>query len=149
MTTTDREDTGDLANPPELRSTYVDPAGMAWQPTPFDGVEMKLLYADAEQGRSTMLFKLAPGAAIPPHTHLDVEQTYVLSGVFEDAEGRAEAGQFVWRPAGNRHVAGSPDGAVILSVFLQPNRFDAGTPFFTSASAADPPVSPRSGPPGP
>ncbi len=41
-----------LKNPPELRSTFVDSATMPWQPTQFDGIEMKILYKD-DQGRST------------------------------------------------------------------------------------------------
>jgi hypothetical protein len=32
----------------------------------------------------------------------------------------------VWRPAGNRHLARSPNGALVLSFFLKPNRFLAG-----------------------
>jgi hypothetical protein len=37
----------------------------------------------------------------------------------------------VWRPAGNRHEAVAPNGAIILGFFLKPNRFAAGEKFFT------------------
>ena len=37
--------------------------------------------------------------------------------------GEAGAGSFVWRPAGSRHVARAPNGALVLGFFLQPNKF--------------------------
>jgi hypothetical protein len=36
------------------------------------------------------------------------------------------AGDYVWRPRGNRHVARSPNGALVLSFFLKPNLFIEG-----------------------
>ena len=32
-------------------------------------------------------------------------------------------GDYVWRPKGNRHLARSPNGALVLSFFLKPNKF--------------------------
>ncbi len=120
-------------NPPELQSRFVDPGDMEWQPSDFPGIETKVLWADADTGRSTILFKLAPGAVVPAHEHVDVEQTWVLSGTFEDHEGKALAGHYIWRPGGNRHEARSVDGAVILSMFSAPNRFYAGSRFNTAS----------------
>ena len=65
------------------------------------------------------------------HEHTKLEQTYVLEGSLEDDEGVCSAGNFVWRPGGNTHIAHSPKGAVILSIFTAPNRFLDGTHFFT------------------
>jgi len=117
-------------NPPELVSHIVHASEMDWQTTAFEGIEMKLLYND-DQGRSTLLFKLAPGAIVPLHEHTALEQTYVLEGSLEDEDGACTAGNYVWRPGGNRHIAHAPNGAVILSIFLKPNIFDAGNRFFT------------------
>ena len=111
-------------NPPELRSVYVDPDEMEWCVSDFPGIRHKVLWSDPDSGRSTILFKLDPGAVVPPHEHADVEQTWVISGSFEDAEGKALPGHYIWRPAGNRHEARSVDGAVILGFFLKPNKFD-------------------------
>lgn len=122
---------GVSSNPPQLRSRYVDPEELSWSPSDFPGIETKVLWSEPETGRSTILFKLAPGAVVPSHTHTDVEQTWVLSGTFEDDEGQAAAGHYIWRPAGNRHEARSPTGAVILSVFGKPNVFDDGSGFYT------------------
>jgi anti-sigma factor ChrR (cupin superfamily) len=119
-------------NPPELQSHYVSASVLPWQPTAFDGIEMKVLYAD-DEGRSTILFRMAPGAIVPLHEHTALEQTYILEGSLEDAEGRCGPGDFVWRPGGNVHVAHAPHGAVFISVFTRPNRFFDGTKFFTSA----------------
>ena len=105
---------------------------MPWQPTQFEGIEMKILYSD-DEGRSTILFKMAAGAVVPLHEHTALEQTFMLEGSLEDAEGACRAGDFVWRPGGNIHVAHAPNGATFLSVFNRPNRFFDGTKFFTSA----------------
>ena len=73
-------------NPPNLRSHIVAASTMPWQPTEFAGIEMKILYQDGE-GRSTILFRMAPGAVVPLHEHTALEQTYMLEGSLEDAEG--------------------------------------------------------------
>ena len=113
-------------NPPELRSTFVAASSMPWQRTDFDGIEMKILYKD-DEGRSTILFKMAPGAVVPLHEHTALEQTFMLEGSLEDSEGSAGAGDFVWRPGGNIHVAHAPNGATFISVFNRPNRFFDGS----------------------
>jgi quercetin dioxygenase-like cupin family protein len=98
---------------------------MPWQPTQFAGIEMKILYSD-DEGRSTILFKMAPGAVVPLHEHTALEQTYMLEGSLEDAEGACGAGDFVWRPGGNIHVAHAPHGATFLAIFNRPNRSSTG-----------------------
>jgi anti-sigma factor ChrR (cupin superfamily) len=117
-------------NPPNLRSHIVAASTMPWQPTQFEGIEMKILYSD-DEGRSTILFKMAPGAVVPLHEHTALEQTFMLEGSLEDEEGACCAGDFVWRPGGNIHVAYAPDGATFLAIFNRPNRFFDGTKFFT------------------
>ena len=121
-----------VKNPPELQSIFVDAAAMPWQSTDFDGIDMKILYKD-DQGRSTILFRMAPGAVVPLHEHTDLEQTFMLEGSLADHEGEVTAGNFVWRPGGNVHVAHAPHGAVFISIFNRPNRFFDGSKFFTSS----------------
>ncbi len=117
-------------NPPELASHFIAASAMEWEETGIDKIKMKILYKDAD-GRSTILFKMGPGAIVPLHEHTKLEQTYVLEGSLEDDEGTCSAGDFVWRPGGNMHIAHSPKGAVILSVFMAPNKFMDGIKFFT------------------
>ena len=106
-----------------LASRYVEVDDLPWASTRFPGVEIKVLMEDKDSGLLTALTRLAPGAVLPDHEHVDIEQSYVLEGSLVDGEGAATAGNYVWRPAGSRHGAHSPDGALVLSFFLRPNKF--------------------------
>lgn len=106
-----------------LSSRYVKMQDLSWRKTAFPGVEIKVLLEDKETGLMTSLTRMAPGAVLPLHEHAGVEQTYVLEGRLVDGEGEVKAGEYVWRPAGSRHVATAPEGALLLGMFLQPNRF--------------------------
>jgi quercetin dioxygenase-like cupin family protein len=104
-------------------SRYVDMAALPWRPTKFPGIEIKVLMEDKDTGLMTSLTRMAPGAVLPRHEHADIEQTYVLEGRLVDEEGEVKAGEYVWRPAGSVHVATAPEGALLLGIFLRPNRF--------------------------
>lgn len=106
-----------------LASRYVDVGALPWVPTRFKGVDLKVLMEDKETGLLTALTRFAPGATLPDHEHVELEQSYVLEGSLQDEEGVATAGNYVWRPAGSRHDAWSPDGCLVLSFFLKPNKF--------------------------
>jgi len=106
-----------------LASRYLNVGELPWQETRFPGVTMKVLVEDKDTGLITALFQFAPGTNLPYHEHVAIEQTWVLEGTLEDDEGVASAGNFVWRPAGNRHDARSPNGCLVLSIFLKPNKF--------------------------
>ena len=76
----------------------------------------------------TALMRFAPGAVLPDHEHVNIEQSYVIEGSLVDKEGPAEGmtcrgGEFVWREAGSRHVAWCPEGALVLAIFQVPNKF--------------------------
>lgn len=107
----------------EKHSRYVDIGGLPWTPTRFPGIDQKILMEDKERGLCTALMRWAPGSRLPMHEHVEIEQTYVFEGSLKDEEGEATAGNFVWRPAGSTHEVVSPDGALILAVFIRPNRF--------------------------
>ena len=75
------------------------------------GLAFKLLATDTEKDRASMLVRLAPGVAYPPHTHAGVEELYLLSGelwiddkkLYPGDYNRAEAGtgdQRVWSETG-------------------------------------------------
>ena len=125
-TTATEGSTGGL--PEHLRSRHVRVDELPWEPTDFPGVECKTLLIDKAQGLLTVLLKMAPGAVLPDHEHVRIEQTYVLEGRLVDKEGaevglEVGPGEFVWRPAGSRHSAWTPDGALMIAMFLVPNRF--------------------------
>ena len=114
----------DKSTNPALASHYVRSADVEWEKMDgFEGVEMKVLYRDENSGLFTGLFRLSPGATIPLHEHTDVEQTFLLEGTFQDEDGVAQPGDFIWRPAGNRHTAYSSDGCIFLGIFQKPNKF--------------------------
>ena len=106
-----------------LDSRFVEIDQIAWEPTDFDGIEIKTLLVDEDSGLLTTLMRMAPGARLPEHQHVRIEQTYVLEGHLVDTDGEVTAGNFVWRPPGSRHQAWSPNGGVMLAMFVKPNRF--------------------------
>ena len=79
-------------------------ADKLWQPGPYDGVELKLLYKDEATGAVTVLRKFAAGAIIPAHTHpLANEWAYVLSGEWEESEKLYTQGTLFHACKGERH----------------------------------------------
>jgi anti-sigma factor ChrR (cupin superfamily) len=116
------------SNIADKHSHLVQPQHMAWQKTRFPGCEAKTLLFDRTTGLMTALMRFAPGAVLPDHEHVNIEQTYVLEGSLVDKEGPVEgmacsAGEYIWREAGSRHAAWCPDGALILAIFQVPNKF--------------------------
>jgi anti-sigma factor ChrR (cupin superfamily) len=111
-------------NLPPLASRFVDVERLPWERTRYPGVETKTLLVDRKSGLLTLLMKMAPGARLPDHEHVEIEQTYVLEGSLLCGEGECKQGEFVWRPAGSRHEAwAGPQGGLMLAMFQVPNRF--------------------------
>lgn len=107
-------------------STYIKPQDMDWQPTRFEGIEIKVLYHDQDKGEMTCMLKWAPGATLPFHRHPELEQSYVIEGSFSDHDGTCRAGEYVWRKAGSKHQTYSEEGCVIIAVYRKPNLFRSG-----------------------
>lgn len=112
----------------DLLSRVVRAKDVPWQQTRFPGCHTKTLLFDPKSGLVTLLFKMDPGAELPDHEHVLIEQTYVLEGSLVDKEGpdagiEIGAGEFVWRPAGSRHSAWSPKGGIFVAMFQIPNKF--------------------------
>ena len=112
----------------DLCSHHVRVAEQEWQKTRFPGCEVKTLLFDRDSGLVTALMRFAPGAVLPDHEHVKIEQTYMLEGKLVDKEGPAAGltvgpGEFVWREAGSRHAAWTPEGGLMLAMFQVPNKF--------------------------
>jgi len=127
---------------PDLLSRVVRAKDMPWQPTRFPGCAMKPLLVDPSSGLATLLIKMEPGAELPDHEHVLIEQTYVLEGSLADKEGpdaglEVGPGEFVWRPAGSRHSAWSPKGGVFVAIFQIPNKFYEQDGRVTDAAGKD------------
>ncbi len=123
MTTAKTPNADNHANLDGMASRFVQVAGLPWESTNIPGVESKTLLFEKSTGLLTVLMRMAPGAELPPHTHMQIEQTYVLEGHLVCGEGECRQGDFVWRPAGSSHKAWSPDGGLFLSTFQVPNMF--------------------------
>jgi anti-sigma factor ChrR (cupin superfamily) len=126
----------------DLRSHHLKPVDIPWQKTRFPGCELKPLLVDAKSGLATLLFRMAPGAVLPDHEHVLIEQTYVLEGSLVDKEGpdagiEVGPGEFVWRPAGSRHTAWSPKGGTFIAMFQIPNKFYEKDGRVTDAAGKD------------
>ncbi|MCW5620000.1 MAG: cupin domain-containing protein [Burkholderiales bacterium] len=124
---------------PPLASRFVDVAGLPWMAsTRYPGCESKVLLFDRHSGLLTMLLRMAPGARLPDHEHVHIEQTYVLEGSLVCGEGECMAGDYVWRPAGSRHEAwAGPAGGLMLTIFQIPNRFFAADGKITDFTGND------------
>lgn len=59
------------------------------------GISCKVLATDGDRGRVTMLVRLAPGAAYPPHTHGGLEELHMLEGELMVDERRLAAGDYL------------------------------------------------------
>jgi anti-sigma factor ChrR (cupin superfamily) len=106
-----------------LKSRHVKVEDLPWESTRFPGVEVKTLLIDKETGLLTCLLRMAPGAVLPDHEHMLIEQTYVIEGRLVDRDCEVGPGEFVWRPAGSRHAAHAPEGGLMIGIFQMPNKF--------------------------
>src|ERR1700687_5374812 len=93
--------------PKASRSVHID--DLPWEKTRFDGCDVKTLLVERDSGLVTVLLKMQPGAVLPDHEHVLIEQTYMIEGRLVDKEGpeaglEVGPGDFVWRPAGSRHA---------------------------------------------
>lgn len=70
------------------------------------GISCKLLAADAEEHRVSMLVRLAPGGEYPAHTHAGVEELHLLQGELWIDDRKLYPGDY------NRAEAGSSDARV-------------------------------------
>jgi anti-sigma factor ChrR (cupin superfamily) len=88
---------GGGARSPEPEAPWDDQPG--WKEVA-PGISCKLLATDAARDRVSMLVRLAPGVAYPPHTHAGVEELHLLDGelwiddrkLYPGDYNRAEAG---------------------------------------------------------
>jgi Anti-sigma factor len=113
------------SGPPRRILILFAPTAWSGKRPAFPGCEAKTLLFDRTTGLMTALMRFAPGAVLPDHEHVNIEQTYVLEGSLVDKEGPAKgieckAGEFVWREQGSRHVAWCPQGGLMLAIFQVP-----------------------------
>lgn len=79
-------------------------AERAWQPGPYEGVELLVLHKNESTGGVTVLRKFRAGVTVPAHRHpLANESVYVLSGEWEESGVIHTCGAFFFAPRGTAH----------------------------------------------
>ena len=73
------------------RSHHVRPQDLPWEKMRFPGCQTKTLLFDPKSGLATVLIKMEPGATLPDHEHVLIEQTYVLEGRWWTRKARMPA----------------------------------------------------------
>lgn len=79
------------------------------------GVAVKTLRKDPHTRTQTSLWRIEPGAAIPPHPHAIEEECLVLTGAVVHDGVEYRAGDYLLAAAGERHkMFTCPGGATLL-----------------------------------
>ena len=89
------EETG-TAPMPASASKRLEPEWVEAQP----GLSYKVLAADTEHRRVSMLVRLAPGTDYPPHRHAGVEELHLLDGELRIDDKRLLPGDYIRGEAG-------------------------------------------------
>lgn len=97
-----------------------DPAQLPWVPWAMRGAAFKLLSADPDSGRFTLMIRLDKGMRAPLHRHVGAVEGLILEGGFhysDDPGLRFIAGSYLLERAGAVHQPVSPEGALMFAVF--------------------------------
>lgn len=95
-------------------------AGVGFQPTPWPGLEMRMVtVGPAFPAAQAAVSRLAPGAAFPRHGHVDEEVTVVLEGGLVDDDG-AEVwrGEELFERSGTEHAPVALDRGVCIAATI-------------------------------
>lgn len=95
------DESGEPPAPRPVRS-WSEPGWSA----PAPGIRVKLLAADTDNHRVSMLVHLDPGVAYPPHQHAGVEELHLLDGVLQVDEKTLYPGDYL------RSIPGTSDALV-------------------------------------
>jgi anti-sigma factor ChrR (cupin superfamily) len=83
---------------------FIIPAGAGeWQPTPDEGVFAKELFRNEGSGLVTSLVRMSPGARVPRHRHIGIEQCLVLEGDLRTGGDVTTSGDYICAPAHTIH----------------------------------------------
>ncbi|HYY95745.1 MAG TPA: cupin domain-containing protein [Pyrinomonadaceae bacterium] len=94
-----------------------------WRPTADAGVRFKLLFVDRERSTVTTLVRMEPGARIPAHRHLGVEQCLLLEGDLRAGGIEMSAGDFNCSLPGSIHEDLTTEGGALFLI-VAPERYE-------------------------
>lgn len=79
------------------------------------GIRIKTLRRDETGGTETSLWRLDPGARVPPHSHRHEEECLVLEGFIVHDGVQYRAGDYLLAPTGAKHKPFiAPEGALLM-----------------------------------
>lgn len=88
-----------------------------WVKTPYEGIDVKVLFVDRATGFITTLMRMAPGAKYPPHHHVGVEHCYMIEGEIKSHDHVLRAGDYEASALGSFHGMVTTDtGALMLMI---------------------------------
>jgi anti-sigma factor ChrR (cupin superfamily) len=103
-----------LAAAARPRTTVVRADEGEWVPF-VPGIRIKTLRRDEADGTQTSLWRIEPGAQVPPHPHTREEECLVLEGSVVHDGVEYFAGDFLLAPPGERHQPFlAPRGALLM-----------------------------------
>lgn len=95
---------------------FVRSEGLAWAAGTQPGVEVKTLLVDRVRQRITRLVRMQGGAAIRPHRHVDIEESYILEGELLVDGVLMRVGDYCRAESGTvHHEVRSVGGCVLLT----------------------------------
>jgi len=99
---------------------FVRSARLPWHEAVSPQVEVKTLFVDLERGYVTKLVRMPPGAALRPHRHVDVEESYVIEGDLLVSGVAMQAGDYCRAEPGSIHSGVvTRGGCVFIAVSSQ------------------------------
>ena len=88
------------------------------------GIQVKLLYTDAERKYRTTLVRMDAGAYMPKHHHKEIEELFILSGELHVQGQIARAGDYCRAEANTIHEAAfTPSGAMFLAIACEQDEY--------------------------
>lgn len=87
-----------------------------WEAGPFTGTTVRMLFTDTARQYATLLLRIAPGAQVKTHFHVDAEEMYVLEGTCSFDTYTFGVGDYIRMPAGTTHHTGTSEGGCLLLV---------------------------------
>ena len=108
-----------------MYETKMDTTALAWSPTGWPGVSMKMLQQVESTGGMSGMMRMEAGSSIPAHSHTHADQAvFVIEGDLVEEGVTYGPGSFLVAKAGTPHGPhNSSGGCVLLSTYF-------GTPDF-------------------
>ncbi|HEX3357108.1 MAG TPA: cupin domain-containing protein [Tepidisphaeraceae bacterium] len=108
-----------------MYQTKLDTSALAWSPTGWPGVSMKMLHQYESTGGMSGMTRMAAGSSIPAHSHTHADQmVFVIEGDLVEDGVSYGPGSFLIAKAGTPHGPhASPGGCTLLTTYSGPPDF--------------------------